>query len=179
MQAITEPALRSPGKIARRKKALLKIDMTPMVDLGFLLITFFIVTSEMMKPAVTDLYMPHDGPPGTLAEKDALSILLPGGNRVVYYHGSFEQALKNNAVITTTFSKENGIRSVIQQVQASLDKNQPGGKKYLMLLVKPTDETSYSEVINTLDEVLINSVKKYAIVELSADEKNYLKKMDH
>jgi Biopolymer transport protein ExbD/TolR. len=177
MQAITEPTRR--GKWINNKKALLKVDMTPMVDLGFLLITFFIVTTEILKPAVSDLYMPHDGPPGTLAEKNALSILLPGGNAVVYYQGSFENALINKQIFMTNFSGENGIRSVIQKVQSTLDKNQPGGKKYLMLLVKPTDETSYRDVINTLDEVLINSVKKYTIVELSADEKSFLKKMNH
>lgn len=172
MQAISEPTQRK--KIKNKKRVLLKVDMTPMVDLGFLLITFFIFTMEMSKPAVSDLYMPKDGPPGTLAEKEALSILLPGENTVVYYQGAFEEALKKKTVFTTGFSGETGIRSVIQQVQSSLEKKRPNGKKNLMLLIKPTDKTHYSEVIDMLDEVLINNVRKYAIVELSQGEKTYL-----
>lgn len=47
--------------VKRQKRVELKIDMTPMVDLGFLLLSFFIFTTEISKPSATKMYMPHDG----------------------------------------------------------------------------------------------------------------------
>ena len=57
----------------RMKKANLKIDMTPMVDLGFLLITFFVFTTEIPKPGITDLYMPHDGKETEIQDSQSLT----------------------------------------------------------------------------------------------------------
>src|SRR6266542_97025 len=80
---VTASTLKRTG-IGRMKKANpmaigIKIDMTPMVDLGFLLMAFFIFTTEISKPAVTKLYMPHEGEPTEVPDSRSLTILL-GGN---------------------------------------------------------------------------------------------------
>lgn len=49
--------------ISRPKKYNPKTDMTPMVDLGFLLISFFVMTTELSKPRIAPLNMPKEGPP--------------------------------------------------------------------------------------------------------------------
>ena len=84
--------------IGRMKKANLRIDMTPMVDLGFLLIAFFIFTTESSKPGVTKLYLPHKGDPTKVPDSRSLTILLGGNNHVFYYVGLEQTALKNNLV---------------------------------------------------------------------------------
>lgn len=157
------------------KKQVLKVDMTPMVDLGFLLITFFILTAEMSKPSVSDLYMPKDGPPTKLGEKDALTIILREHNQIMYYIGSFEIAMQKNAFQFTTANSNTGIRHAIQDVQRSFGSGQNASNN-LMLLIKPTDQASYGDVVGILDEVLINDVKKYAIMDLSEVEKQFLAK---
>src|SRR5687768_12504833 len=88
MEMLTDmqPAGRSRRGVARMKKHSLKTDMTPMVDLGFLLIAFFIMTTELNKPVVTRLNMPHDGPSIPLAMSNALTVLLGDNNTVYYYH---------------------------------------------------------------------------------------------
>lgn len=69
----------------RSVKHNLKIDMTPMVDLGFLLISFFVITTELSKPTTMDLFMPKDGKPMDLGASDALTILLDNDNTFWYY----------------------------------------------------------------------------------------------
>ena len=72
---IADP-LQPNAVVKRLKKANLKIDMTPMVDLGFLLVSFFVFTTEISKPALTNLYMPKGGDPTPIPKSRSLTILL-------------------------------------------------------------------------------------------------------
>ncbi len=173
MQNITAQMRKKPIGVVPLKKHVLRVDMTPMVDLGFLLITFFILTAEMSKPTVSDLYMPKDGASANLGEKDALTIILQNNNQMVYYRGSFENAWQKNAIQFTTANSNTGIRQAIQDVRRSLGSGQ-NASNTLMLLIKPTDLATYGAVVGILDEVLINDVKKYAIMDLTEAEKQFL-----
>ena len=165
---------KGPG-VKKAKKLSTRVDMTPMVDLGFLLITFFILTAEMSKPTVSDLYMPKDGPSTKLGEKDALTIILRDHNQIMYYKGSFEMAMQNNTFQFTAANSQTGIRQAIQDMQHSFGSGQNASDN-MMLLIKPTELASYGDVVGILDEVLINDVKKYANMELSEAEKQFLAK---
>lgn len=170
-----------PG-IRRAKKHTVKMDMTPMVDLGFLLISFFVITTELTRPRVANLNMPHDGPPIDLGTSNALTLLLGKDNTIWYYHGGWNEALAAHQVFSTTFDIKTGIGKVIREKQQYLDKaNIPGneGRDGLMLLIKATDQASYENVIDALDEVLIHSVKKYAIITPTAEEAGYLQRSGH
>src|SRR5215211_1153622 len=92
----------------------LKIDMTPLVDLGFLLITFFIFTTTMAEPYKTDLYMPAgEAKDGTVIGKsNALTILLAGNDSIFYYHGQFEEAIQANRVLVTNYNVTSGIGDI-------------------------------------------------------------------
>ena len=90
---IADPSRPKAG-VNRIKKANLKIDMTPMVDLGFLLISFFIFTTEISKPAITNLYMPKDGDPTKIPESKSLTILLGNNDHVFYYNGDMKPGNK-------------------------------------------------------------------------------------
>lgn len=104
----------SPANSTRRagvtkpKKYIPRVDMTPMVDLGFLLITFFIMTTELSKPTAMDLYMPKDGPPTHLCETCALTVLVDKDN-LYYYEGQWEDAIRHNKIRTTGFTGANSI----------------------------------------------------------------------
>ena len=73
-----------------------------MVDLGFLLITFFIFTTTMGEPAVTKLYMPADGDSTKLNQDFSLTLLLTGGDSVYYYHAVLDKALQKQQIILAT-----------------------------------------------------------------------------
>jgi biopolymer transport protein ExbD len=162
--------------VCRMRKHPLKTDMTPMVDLGFLLITFFIFTTEMNKPTMANLYMPKQGPPTLLRNSDALTILLGPQNTIYYYEGDWENAKQSGRIFTSNYSDKNGIGKLIREKQNSLaiTNNRGEGASGLMLLIKPGKEASYKNLSDMLDEITINQVGKYALVSLSAEESKYL-----
>jgi biopolymer transport protein ExbD len=162
--------------VRRMKKHSLKTDMTPMVDLGFLLIAFFVITTELSQPRIANLNMPHDGPPMPVEMSNSLTVLVDKENAFYYYHGEWEEALKTEAIIKTVIDGLNGIRRVIQEKQRQLDVKSPSGegRKGLMLIIKASDRANYEDIMSILDEVLINDVKKYAIVKPGKEETGYL-----
>lgn len=182
MAQIETTAIERRGKsFARNKKQLIRIDMTPMVDLGFLLITFFVFTTTVSRPTVTDLYMPKDpvnkDDSTKLIDDLALTLLLHNNNDVYYYHGTFDDAFRTNRVFKTNYSSYEGIGKIIRQRQKDLeaDRDIVDGKKGMMLLIKPTMDAVYKNVVDALDEAVINDIKKYAIMEPVDAEMNFLK----
>src|SRR5213075_1696909 len=90
---------KGPG-VKKSKKLSTRVDLTPMVDLGFLLITFFIFTTTMSTPKATELVMPSDKDvktPTNVGNSAALTVLPVSGNKVFYYHGEMGEALKTGA----------------------------------------------------------------------------------
>jgi biopolymer transport protein ExbD len=163
--------------VRRMKKHSLKTDMTPMVDLGFLLIAFFVMTTEITRPRVTNLNMPKEGgPPILLKMSNALTVLVDA-EKVFYYHGDWKEALAENQIFETNLSVKDGLGKVIREKQAWLQNNNsnPDGKDGLMLLIKPTANASYQAVIDALDETLINNVTRHAMVKLEAEELEYVR----
>jgi biopolymer transport protein ExbD len=167
-------------KSRHKKKSLPGIDMTPMVDLGFLLITFFIFTTTLAQPSITKLTMPADTrdgvPPNELKDGLALTFLLGDNKRVYYYHGSWEKAKRTNSVLETNFSYRNGIGSIIREKQQAIDAslNYPEGRDGIMVIIKHGKKATYQNTIDVLDEMLINAVKRYAIVDIAAEELKFL-----
>ena len=164
-----------PEPISNRKKktyskAALKIDMTPLVDLGFLLITFFIFTTTMAEPYKTDLYMPADGIGTVVGKSNALTVLLAGNDSIFYYHGQLDDAINTKRVQVTNYNVTSGIGAVIRQKQKQLGSN----KDEFVLMMKPLDTSSYKNLMNALDEVMINNLKRYAIMEVTEAEKEYI-----
>ena len=169
---------RPKAGVGRIKKANLKIDMTPMVDLGFLLISFFIFTTEISKPAITNLYMPKDGDSTKIADSKSLTILLSNNDHVSYYNGDMKAAIKNNQVFQTSYDEINGIGNIIRQRQNELNRRKID-KKSLVVLIKPGRESSYKNVINALDEMLINGVPRYVITDPENEEISLLEPLNH
>jgi hypothetical protein len=172
MAEINTPAGSTHKRSGRRSKKLsTRVDMTPMVDLGFLLITFFILTTTWSKAHVTKLNMPADGPASKVGNNAALTIVPIGGNRVFYYHGELADALLKGSYGTTGYGLNGGIGDIIREKQIAMDHSYKGGRKELMLLIKPSPEASYGNVVRLLDETTINAVSRYALVDLTMEEK--------
>jgi biopolymer transport protein ExbD len=152
---------------ARSKKLSTRVDLTPMVDLGFLLITFFIFTTTMSAANGLNVVVPDDTPTEEInltAEGKTLSLILGDHDVIRYYQGL------NTAGSKSTNYSAGGLRTVIREkileVQQHYGKNEAA-----VILIKPTDLASYRNVVTVLDEMRINDVKKYVLMEASTAEK--------
>lgn len=140
----------------RSKKASTKVDMTPMVDLAFLLITFFMLTTTFGKPQAMEVNMPDktdDNQEQPLKESKAFTILL-GEDDIVYYY----QGLNDPELFETDYSSK-GIRNVLLQKQKEVAD--------LVVLIKAHSKSRYKNMVDMLDEMHITNTKRYAIVDIS------------
>jgi biopolymer transport protein ExbD len=164
---------RQKGGVRRSKKLSTKVDLTPMVDLGFLLITFFVFTSAISKPNSIHLYLPAGEEKTTQAgETTTLTIIPVGDDEIFYYHGMLKDALAANSYGIARFAGTNSIGHIIRQKQLLLAKHPPFKKEDLMLIIKPNTDARYENIVNALDEIKINALKHYAFVDMDPAEKD-------
>jgi len=100
-----------------------------MVDLGFLLITFFMVSTVWSKPHASTLRMPADGPPSSLGNDAALTLVALEDNKIFYYNGELGESLQKGAYGITSYDQRNGIGDIIRKKQLAMDKSYKGGRK--------------------------------------------------
>ncbi|QHS62281.1 ExbD/TolR family protein [Chitinophaga agri] len=171
----------------KSKKQSTRVDMTPMVDLGFLLITFFMLTTTMSKPKTMDLIMPKD----TENEKDqnkvkestALTILLGKKDRVYYYEGLAQDpnaSANPDFFKATTFANTGGIRDVIikKRDEVSQLRNSKGEPEDVVVIIKADDDATYKDFVDILDEMAINRIQRYATVDISDQDKTWIKQTE-
>ena len=142
----------------------LKVDMTPMVDLGFLLITFFVVTTELSRPNAMNLYMPADGPATPTAVSKTITFLTGANNHLFYYYGEEKDDGTKNPIIQISWDENNGAGKIIREKQMQLD-GVKGGRDEMMVIIKPGKESTYKNVVDILDEMTIHGVTRYALVK--------------
>ena len=173
----------------RKLRGVPKMDMTPMVDLAFLLLTFFVLTSVFAKPAVLQLTFPVDGKPSPL--KNILTVVTDKSDSVYYYYGVMD-SISPKPFRVCGYGKQ-GIRTVmaglnkeaIAQLNALKGDDErtkskrdsiAGARTSLTVLIKTADDARYARVINLLDETDICGISKKAVVDLSEKEKLALEK---
>jgi biopolymer transport protein ExbD len=148
---------KGPG-VKKSKKLSTRVDLTPMVDLGFLLITFFIFTTTMSQPTAMRLFLPKDTEKpeeqNKIKESGALSILLSKNNAVYYYEGTL---LPDGSNFKSTNFKE--IRDII------INKKKSTNPEDFVVVIKPGSESTYKNTVDMLDEMTINDIKRYAMVD--------------
>lgn len=158
---------KGPG-VKKSKKLSTRVDLTPMVDLGFLLITFFIFTTTMSQPTAMKLFLPKDADKpedqNKAKESGVITILLGKDDNVFYYEGQLDNGASNFK--SSTFKE---IRNVL------LDKKARTPEKDLVVVLKPSEECTYRNVVDILDEMSINMCKRYALVDISTVESQLIK----
>ena len=164
------------GKV-RSKKQSTRVDLTAMVDLAFLLITFFMLTTTLAKPQAMDLAMPDkdkDKPESKLeiADTRTMTILLGQNNRIEWYMGLID----NPKTPTVDNYGKNGIRKVLIEKIKEVRGITGDPKKGLIVLIKPSDKSTYKNLVDILDEMKIADVQTYAIVEITTPEIGLMKR---
>lgn len=149
--------------VRKSKKQSTRVDLTPLVDLGFLLITFFVFTTSIAKPTAMKIIMPADGGDSKTAAGKTISLLLAKDNTVFYYNGD-----SINSIHQTDFSPT-GLRAVIN-AKKKMVKQHYGNDSETVVLIKPLEKSNYGNVVNALDEMQINRVSRYVLMDPGKDE---------
>jgi biopolymer transport protein ExbD len=195
---------KAKSKKGKPKKMSTRIDFTPMVDLGFLLITFFMLTTTMIKPQTMELAMPSKDKVKPQEQNEvkasrAITIVLGKDNKIFYWIGMHDEKSNVDPVVTTTDFTSAGIRkfllernlSVVNKVEElkteKEKENMPDSvfnrrkldlmkdKSAPIILIKATDSATYKNLIDIFDEMAICSIGTYALVDLGPGDRDLLK----
>ena len=157
----------------KTKKASTRVDLTPMVDLGFLLITFFVFTTTMSQSTAMNMNEPKDDPNQQLKVKNsgAMTILLGKGDQVYYYYGQLEADKLSEEFKSTNFKD---IRQLI------VDKKKATPMDDLMYIIKSDKQSTFKNAIDILDEMSICAVPPghYAEVDMTPTEELLISKTE-
>jgi biopolymer transport protein ExbD len=159
------------GKKHGAKKMSTRLDLTPMVDLGFLLVTFFMLTTTFSKPQTMEINLPVK-PKGEVTEEEqnalkaskAFNIIIAEDNKLYYYLGMANDPIEGP--IVTNFSAD-GIRKILLEKNSAINE--------MVVLIKPTNDAIYKNVVDILDEMNISDIKRYALVEVAKEELELIK----
>jgi biopolymer transport protein ExbD len=166
------------GKV-RSKKANSRVDLTAMVDLAFLLITFFMLTTSLSKPQSMDLGMPAKPKPNEpisdieVADNRTMTVVLGADNKVKWFMGKLSEPLEGPTA--TVYGKE-GLRKELLSKVVSIPIATGDPKKGIIVVIKPGAKSTYRNLVDVLDEMAICKVKIYAIDNITPEEKALIEK---
>lgn len=138
----------------------LQIDFAPMVDLGFLLITFFVFTTELSKPQAFKLNMPTEGEVTQSPVSTTITLTLKGNGEIYFLEGNDEHILAaGKTYLYNTPSVRDHLLNKRQRII-----NQFGTDEHYTVLIQPTSNSTYKELVDILDEITITDINKYVLL---------------
>lgn len=208
MAEVQEGSSNKKGKGSKQKKMTVRVDFTPMVDMNMLLITFFMLCTSLSKPQTMEISMPSNDKNITEEQQNkvkasqAITLLLDADDKLYYYEG--EPNYEDYTSLKETNYTAKGIRSVLlrknydavkkveelkkKKDNLELDEEEykkqvaevKGAKDTPTVIIKATDEATYANLIDALDEMQICSIGKYVIVDITEGDQflidNYVQK---
>ncbi len=185
------------SKKQHAKKHSTRMDMTPMVDLAFLLLTFFMLTTTFNKENTIHVTMP-DPHVQTDVPGNTVTVLVGANNQLTYYQGVFNA--NDRSQFHRTGFNNNGIRKDLMDLNQPLidkisaieadhenklindsiylqrvnDEKKKRDNEGIFVIIKATDEASYESLVLLLDEMKICDVVNYAIVDITKEEEKLL-----
>lgn len=164
MAELNQDSGKNKGGKVRSKKSGGKVDLTAMVDLAFLLITFFMLTTSLNKPQAMDVAMPDKNVETdrqtdiNVDEHRSVTLVLGSDDKIVWYQGDVNNPLAGPEVID--YSVE-GLRAVLLRMK-ELVPRQAGGKD-MIVVIRPSDKSVTRNIIDALDEMKIADIQRYMI----------------
>lgn len=198
MSAEVQESGNKKGKSSKQKKMNVRVDFTPMVDMNMLLITFFMLCTSLSKPQTMEISMPTNDKNLTEEQQskvkasEAITLLLGRDNRVFYYLGIPDAKYEN---LVETSYKPDGLRAMLLKKnvdavrkveQLKIDKQNlkitkeefekqvgeiKGAKGTPTVIIKATDDATYNNLIDALDEMQICNIGKYVITGIEDGDK--------
>jgi biopolymer transport protein ExbD len=142
----------------------INIDMTPMTDLAFLLLTFFMLTTTLSKLQTMEIVMPlpaeEEDQEQAVKESKALTLVLADDDKIYWYQGI------TDAVADTTSFGESTLHRLLVEKNESIED--------LVVLIKPMDDSNFENLVDILDEMQLSQTNRYAIVDFTEEDQKLL-----
>ncbi|QKJ29106.1 biopolymer transporter ExbD [Mucilaginibacter mali] len=168
MAELNESPAKNAGGAKPRKKMSTRVDLTAMVDLAFLLVTFFMLTTSLSKPKAMNLAMPDNTEPGPVAASRTVTLCLGKDNQLVYYRGEIDKPVDAPQVIGYQKDLRHTLLTTAQKIKAETGKD-------MIVVIKPGEHSVYGNVVNTIDELNITRSPIYAVTEITPKDNDLLK----
>ena len=189
---------KNDGKKGKQKKMTVRVDFTPMVDMNMLLITFFMLCTSLSKPQTMEISMPSkdqvtEAEQTKVKASKAITLLLGEDDKIYYYFGEpdyehaeslqqtdYSPAGLRDILLERNFDvarqmKELKLKKLNKEISEDDFKKQAteikGSKEAPVVLIKATDDASYQNLVDALDEMQICNIGKYAIVDITDGDK--------
>ena len=189
---------KNDGKKGKQKKMTVRVDFTPMVDMNMLLITFFMLCTSLSKPQTMEISMPSkdqvtEAEQTKVKASKAITLLLGEDDKIYYYFGDpdyehaeslqqtdYSPAGLRDILLERNFDvvrqmKELKLKKLNKEISEDDFKKQAteikGSKEAPVVLIKATDDASYRNLVDALDEMQICNIGKYAIVDITDGDK--------
>lgn len=189
---------KNDGKKGKQKKMTVRVDFTPMVDMNMLLITFFMLCTSLSKPQTMEISMPSkdqvtEAEQTKVKASKAITLLLGEDDKIYYYFGEpdyehaeslqqtdYSPAGLRDILLERNFDvvrqmKELKLKKLNKEISEDDFKKQAteikGSKEAPVVLIKATDDASYRNLVDALDEMQICNIGKYAIVDITDGDK--------
>ena len=144
-----------------------RVDLTALVDLAFLLITFFMLTTTLSKPKALPLVTPPPGPAVAVAASSTMTVCLGRNNQAICYLGQVDNPLTTPKMVDYNKGLNNIIIQTAKQINAK--------GKTMFVIIKPSDHSIYKNLVATLDAMNVNGVSSYAIAQIAPKDVLLLK----
>lgn len=170
MAELNQSTGNTPARRGRTLQSLPKVDLTAMVDLAFLLITFFMLTTSLSKPSAMQVTMPADIPADLpVAGNRTMTVCLGANNKALWYMGTTDNPQNIN------FTEPSKIRAAFQEQMKSVLKETG---KNIIVLIKPGEKSNFKNLVDVLDEIAIINIPVYAIVDITPLENDMMTKQE-
>jgi biopolymer transport protein ExbD len=148
------------GKKHKKKRRLrIRIDMTPMVDVAFLLLTFFMLTTYFSKPQTMELNLPADEKAQVEVAESNLMTLRVAPDGEIFWNTGMEPANRIEVKDLRKFL---------------VDKNKENPK--LITLLKIDREGKYRMLVKVMDEIAIAQVQRFSLAPMTEYDRRQIQK---
>jgi len=159
---------------SKRKIHSTRVDLTPMVDLGFLLITFFVFTTSMAQPSAMKLVLPMDCDRCISKAPETGALTLIADEKIVwYYHGQLDKAIRDGTFRPISYNGSNSVRNMLIQLREVLIRDN-GNDDKMVVMVKALPTSNLKNIVDILDELTINKVRRPAMMDITKEEEEYI-----
>lgn len=175
---------KGPG-VKKGKKLSTRVDLTPMVDLGFLLITFFMFTTTLAKPKTMEINMPYKDDKMTedqqskVKESTALTILISDDHRLYTYEGigsnpEVPPQLNPVSIAKNTQKLRDVLIAKRKMVEGLKQSGALTATDNMVVLIKPDSTSTFKDMVDVFDEMAINDIRVYAKVDITAQDREFI-----